>query len=76
MKDESRAIGGHVLNPPDHVNADIEILSRETQMPRTLVATVYAAELAKLERNARIKTYIPVLLHRHVKARLREHARA
>ncbi len=76
MKDESRAIGGPALNPPDHANADIELLSRETQMPRALVATLYTAELAKLERNARIKTYIPVLIHRHVKALLREHARA
>ncbi len=74
MKDESLAIGEQMLSPP--ANADIELLSRETQMPRELVETLYTAELAKLERNARIKTYIPVLIHRHVKALLREQARA
>jgi Protein of unknown function (DUF3562) len=74
MKDESPAIGEQTLSSP--ANADIELLSRETQMPRALVETLYTAELAKLERNARIKTYIPVLIHRHVKALLREQARA
>jgi hypothetical protein len=74
MKDESLAIGEQTLSSP--ANADIELLSRETQMPRALVETLYTAELAKLERNARIKTYIPVLIHRHVKALLREQARA
>ena len=39
-------------------------------MPRALVETLYTAEFAKLARNARIKTYIPVLIHRHVKALL------
>jgi hypothetical protein len=74
MKDESPASGEQTLSSP--ANADIELLSRETQMPRALVETLYTAELAKLERNARIKTYIPVLIHRHVKALLREQARA
>jgi Protein of unknown function (DUF3562) len=76
MKDESLAIGEQTLTPPVNANADIELLSRETHTPRALVATLYAAELAKLEKNARIKTYIPVLIHRHVKALLREQARA
>jgi hypothetical protein len=76
MKDESLAIGEQTLGPPVNADADIELLSRETQMPRELVETLYTAELAKLERNARIKTYIPVLIHRHVKALLREQARA
>jgi Protein of unknown function (DUF3562) len=67
MNDESRAID---------TDADIELLARETHTPRALVETLYAAERAKLERNARIKTYIPVLIHRHVKAILREQARA
>jgi Protein of unknown function (DUF3562) len=74
MEDELLAIGEQTLGSP--ANADIELLSRETQMPRALVETLYTAELAKLERNARIKTYIPVLIHRHVKALLREQARA
>jgi Protein of unknown function (DUF3562) len=76
MKDESLAISEQTLSSPANADADIELLSRETQMPRELVETLYTAELAKLERNARIKTYIPVLIHRHVKALLREQARA
>jgi hypothetical protein len=76
MKDESLAIGEQTLSSPANADADIELLSRETQMPRALVESLYTAELAKLERNARIKTYIPVLIHRHVKALLREQARA
>jgi hypothetical protein len=55
-----------------HLDSEIELLARETCMPRELVARVYTRELAKLERSARIKTYVPVLIHRHVKALLRE----
>jgi Protein of unknown function (DUF3562) len=40
------------------------------------VAKIYTSERAKLERTARIKTYVPVLIHRHVKALLREQQRA
>jgi hypothetical protein len=76
MNDESLAVGEHSLNPSVDADADIELLARETHMPRALVETLYAAERTKLERDARIKTYIPVLIHRHVKALLREQARA
>jgi hypothetical protein len=41
-------------------------------MPVELVQEIYASERAKLEQTARIKTYVPVLIHRHVKALLRE----
>jgi hypothetical protein len=51
-------------------------LACETQTSRELVRIVYGSERAKLERTARIKTYIPVLVHRHVKALLRERRRA
>jgi hypothetical protein len=76
MKEESASSVEQTLNPAANANADIELLSRETHMPRALVETLYAAELAKLEKSARIKTYIPVLIHRHVKALLREQTRA
>jgi len=33
---------------------------------------LYTSEREKLERTARIKTYVPVLIHRQVKALLRE----
>jgi hypothetical protein len=53
-------------------DAEIESLARETDMPVELVQEIYTSERAKLERTARIKTYVPVLIHRHVKALLRE----
>ena len=77
MKDESPAMSERTFNRPANANADteIELLARETHMPRELVESLYTRERAKLERTARIKTYIPVLIHRHVKALLQEQHR-
>jgi hypothetical protein len=71
MKHEILPIGEHELSDPAHLDPEIELLARETQMPPELVAKVYSRERAKLERTARIKTYVPVLAHRQVKALLR-----
>jgi Protein of unknown function (DUF3562) len=60
------------FNDPSNVDMEIELLARETRMPRALVERLYSSERAKLERTARIKTYVPVLLHRQVKALLQE----
>lgn len=57
---------------PSAPAAEIEQLARETDVPRDIVARLYSAELAKLERVAKIKTYVPVLTHRRVKALLRQ----
>jgi hypothetical protein len=76
MKHESRAMNEQSFNRPANADTEIELLARETRMPRELVATLYISERAKLERTARIKTYVPVLIHRHVKALLRERHRA
>jgi Protein of unknown function (DUF3562) len=59
-----------------HVDTEIESLARETRMPRDLVARLYTNARAQLERTARVKTYVPVLIHRQVKALLKEHHRA
>lgn len=75
MNDGSVAMIEQAFNPGD-AEAEIELLACETHMPRELVQAVYISERAKLERTARIKTYIPVLVHRHVKALLRERRRA
>lgn len=61
-----------IIRPTD-VEAEIEMLARETDMPFELVQEIYVSEREKLERTARIKTFVPVLTHRHVKALLREH---
>jgi len=58
-----------VVHPAD---AEIKSLARETDTPVELVHEIYSRERAKLEETARIKTYVPVLIHRHVKALLRE----
>jgi hypothetical protein len=71
MKD-SVATSEQVFNPPADAEAEIELLACETHTPRELVQAVYRSERAKLERTARIKTYLPVLVHCHVKALLRE----
>jgi uncharacterized protein DUF3562 len=59
-----------------NVDAEIELLAQETRVPRALVERLYSRERAKLERTARIKIYVPVLTHRHVKALLKEQHRA
>lgn len=51
---------------------EIEMLARETDVPVQLVEKIYTTERAKLEKTARIKTYVPILTHRHVKQLLRE----
>jgi hypothetical protein len=58
------------LGRPAHT--EIELLARETSVPLDIVARIYTSERNKLERTARIKTYVPVLIHRRVKALLRE----
>jgi hypothetical protein len=75
MKDESLAMSEQSFNRPNNADTEIELLARETHTPRELVETLYARERAKLERTARIKTYIPVLIHRQVKALLQERHR-
>jgi hypothetical protein len=70
MNDESLVMGAQKIIRPANADTEIELLARETCMPRELVETLYTRERAKLERTARIKTYIPVLIHRHVKALL------
>ncbi len=46
------------------------MLARETDTPFDTVQEIYRAEHDKLERSARIKTFISVLVHRRVKALL------
>jgi uncharacterized protein DUF3562 len=76
MNDQARVTGEQDFNRPVNAETEIELLARETQMPRELVASLYTRERARLERTAKIKTYVPVLIHRYVKALLREQYRA
>ena len=52
---------------PANPESEIELLARETDTPVEIVHELYTIERAKLDRAARIKTYLPVLIHRHVK---------
>jgi len=45
----------------------IESLARETETPADIVESIYVIEHSKLERVARIKTFVPVLASRRVK---------
>jgi hypothetical protein len=60
-------------NPPSTVSreSDIELLARETDTPVDTVQEIYRVERDKLDRSARIKTFVSVLAHRRVKALLR-----
>jgi hypothetical protein len=49
------------------LESEIELLARETDTPVEIVHAIYNVEHAKLDQTARIKTYVPVLIHRHVK---------
>jgi hypothetical protein len=49
---------------------EIELLARETGTPVDTVQELYRVERDKLDRSARIKTYVSVLAHRRVKALL------
>jgi Protein of unknown function (DUF3562) len=72
MKIGTSAVSDQSVNHAISAVAEIESLARETDMPVELVRAIYTSERVKLERTARIKTYLPVLIHRHVKALLRE----
>jgi hypothetical protein len=60
------------LNPRSAVarESEIELLARETGTPFDTVQEIYRVERDKLERSARIKTFVSVLAHRRVKALL------
>jgi hypothetical protein len=72
MKNETVAPSDQSINQPTSAAAQIESLARETDMPVELVHQIYTSAREKLERTARIKTYVPVLIRRQVKAILRE----
>jgi hypothetical protein len=58
-------------NPPSGAREpEFEMLARETDTPLDTVREIYRVERDKLERTARIKTYVSVLAHRRVKALL------
>jgi hypothetical protein len=59
-------------NPPSTGarEPEFEMLARQTDTPLDMVREIYRVERDKLERSARIKTYISVLAHRRVKALL------
>jgi Protein of unknown function (DUF3562) len=58
-------------NNPADPDSDIETLARETNTPVATVQEIYTIEHAKLDRVAKIKTFIPLLIRRHVKELLR-----
>jgi hypothetical protein len=59
-------------NPNDASSqeSEIEQLARQADVPVEIVHRIYDLECEKLEKAARIKTYVPVLAHRRVKEQL------
>lgn len=55
-----------------HQNATIEALARETDMPVSIVKEIYVTQHSQLEKDARVKTYLPVLTRLRVKHILNE----
>jgi len=47
--------------------SDMETLARETDTPVATVHEVYKIEHAKLDKVAKIKTFVPVIIRRRVK---------
>jgi hypothetical protein len=74
MVDNMAAMGYETLSAVDNAPADteIELLVRETRAPLEVVRKLYTREHAKLERTAKIKTFVPILIHSRVKALLQE----
>jgi len=52
---------------PGNQNATIEALARETDMPIAIVKEIYITQHTQLEKDARVKTYLPVLTSSRVK---------
>jgi hypothetical protein len=67
-----RHMNDHTSDSQSEVASDSEIesLARETGTPVDTVQEIYRVERDKLERSARIKTFVSVLAHRRVKALL------
>jgi len=55
-----------MTNPPNE-ESEIESLARQTDTPVEIVHRIYDLERTRLDQVARIKTYVPVLVHRRVK---------
>lgn len=55
----------------DPANSVVHSLARELDVPLEHVARVYRAEAVKIEAEARIRTFLPVILARRVRAELR-----
>jgi hypothetical protein len=78
-KIRDRILSGTLLDMNDQTSnprlpvareSEIEFLARETGTPVDTVREIYRVEHDKLERSARIKTFVSVLAHRRVKALL------
>jgi hypothetical protein len=60
----------HSTVSSDSRDSEIELLARKTGTSVDTVQEIYRVERDKLERSARIKTFVSVLAHRRVKALL------
>jgi hypothetical protein len=61
--------------PTEHQDL-IRVLAEELRVPLDLVAEIYARELERLRPNARVTTFLPLLVSRLVRRRSAELAEA
>jgi hypothetical protein len=73
--DTAFLVGDAQLGQRQDFDVEIDDLVEETHSPRLLVEALYFRERATLERTAKIKTFLPVLTRRRVKALLQEQRR-
>jgi hypothetical protein len=59
------------VRPDSQVQATIEALARELDLPFEQVASVYRRQVAALESGARIKNFVPILVSQRVRQELR-----
>jgi hypothetical protein len=76
MKTATAFVGDAQFDQRRELDVEIDVLAEETRSPRVLVEALYVRERTKLERTAKIKTYVSVLTRRRVKALLQEQRRA
>jgi len=71
----SLEVGKDFMSTTQSIHA-VEFLAHEAHMPIDDVARLYGNELAKLEADARIKSFLPIFALRNVRDILRERTSA
>jgi hypothetical protein len=58
--------------PPNADDTTVDAIARETAAPADIVQALYTEETARLNAQARLKQFVPVIAMKRVKQRLRK----